>query len=618
MKWFFSTIIVLLFPIIVYALSANSSGSVSLIVGYFCGDGSINLNEECDDSNQNNSDGCNNSCLVEQDYASEIVGKSSKSVITSSGNAKIEIPNNTFSEDNLVTISGVNNKSIHPLYIEENDLGINTEPISPIYNINSELLLQDSATINLYYSPTNATNPDIYFYNDATDTWIEQNANCSNGLCTLIVNNFGNFVVIGEKTQTNNSNGSSVIIGMTDSLQIYDINIQVTKTNAIISWVTNKKVSATLEWGKTTEFMQGKTKEVQKNTQHQTTITNLNPETIYYFKISATDNYGHKAESKIKTFITLKNEEKIDQEENDIIDTHAPANITNFQATPQIDSIELTWTNPIDNDFLAVKILRSNEFYPTNINNGIRIYNGEKENYIDKNIEINKVYYYTAFAYDNDSNYASGAIAFAAINLDQIPEYYKLPVLDNTIQKINNIKKIIFDIENFKFIVDNQEIALNNNEITLSPLSRLAINIEFDKIPQEASVIGLNIDNDNYLFKQVETIYQALVTVPQEIKKYDITLIILDSDNIPIWKKIIKLNIKEYELIEEENKITQNEKKDNETKKEIEEYNNEILAKKNINKLTSLWYSLSLLSIITLYIVIRIYFNKKIKNINKD
>ncbi|PIP17005.1 MAG: hypothetical protein COX44_02290, partial [Candidatus Portnoybacteria bacterium CG23_combo_of_CG06-09_8_20_14_all_37_13] len=112
-----------------------------------------------------------------------------------------------------------------------------------------------------------------------------------------------------------------------------------------------------------------------------------------------------------------------------ILDTTAPANVSNFLTFPGDGKIELSWQNPPDPDFKAVKIMRSEKFYPANPEEGTQIYNQKGTSFINLGLTNGKRYYYTAFAYDEIGNYASGAIASAIPYPPEVPPVILPPVV---------------------------------------------------------------------------------------------------------------------------------------------------------------------------------------------
>jgi len=89
-------------------------------------------------------------------------------------------------------------------------------------------------------------------------------------------------------------------------------------------------------------------------------------------------------------------------------DLTAPGLPTNFIATTSGAKIVLSWTNPADADFYGVVIIRKENSAPSSRNDGVNIYEGKASNFIDTAVEVNKLYYYSIYARDNNSNYTNG------------------------------------------------------------------------------------------------------------------------------------------------------------------------------------------------------------------
>lgn len=82
-----------------------------------------------------------------------------------------------------------------------------------------------------------------------------------------------------------------------------------------------------------------------------------------------------------------------------------PPPISNFEGVGDDKKVILTWTNPVDTDFVGVRIMRKQGGFPTGIRDGVMVYTGGGTTYTDVGL-INEVkYYYRAFTYDWDNNY---------------------------------------------------------------------------------------------------------------------------------------------------------------------------------------------------------------------
>lgn len=75
------------------------------------------------------------------------------------------------------------------------------------------------------------------------------------------------------------------------------------ETTVVISWVTDEPATCKLEYGKNTQY--GDTVKLEGlNTTHSVTLQGLDPNTIYHFRIAATDEAGNETVSSDNIFTT--------------------------------------------------------------------------------------------------------------------------------------------------------------------------------------------------------------------------------------------------------------------------------------------------------------------------
>ena len=96
-----------------------------------------------------------------------------------------------------------------------------------------------------------------------------------------------------------------------------------------------------------------------------------------------------------------------------VTDTTPPGNVLDFSAWGEKGFVSFMWVNPGDTDFAGVRIQRGDQQYPASPGEGITVYDGTATDTTDTNVVSGTTYYYTAFAYDNALNFASGAQAEA-------------------------------------------------------------------------------------------------------------------------------------------------------------------------------------------------------------
>lgn len=111
---------------------------------------------------------------------------------------------------------------------------------------------------------------------------------------------------------------------------------------------------------------------------------------------------------------------------NPVMDLPLSKQITNLQAVAQEGEqpvINLSWTNPDDENFSGVKIVVKQGSQPNSVDDGTEVYNGSEQSatYTAPNWDI--TYYFRAFAYNSQNAYntnTDGAVAAAMPSL--IPE----------------------------------------------------------------------------------------------------------------------------------------------------------------------------------------------------
>ncbi|MCH8842528.1 MAG: fibronectin type III domain-containing protein, partial [SAR324 cluster bacterium] len=94
-------------------------------------------------------------------------------------------------------------------------------------------------------------------------------------------------------------------------------------------------------------------------------------------------------------------------------DTTAPAEVADFIAIGGDGQVSLSWVNPTDDDLAGVMIRRSTVDYPKSTIHGEQTFDGLDTGFLDTPVGNGTSYYYTAFAYDDDQNDATGTRASA-------------------------------------------------------------------------------------------------------------------------------------------------------------------------------------------------------------
>lgn len=85
-------------------------------------------------------------------------------------------------------------------------------------------------------------------------------------------------------------------------------------------------------------------------------------------------------------------------------DEGAPKTITNFKATGSSNKIGLSWTLSQAEQVSEIRVLRHNERFPANLEDGELVYQGLSTNFLDEQVINGQTYFYTAFSLTTDGS----------------------------------------------------------------------------------------------------------------------------------------------------------------------------------------------------------------------
>jgi hypothetical protein len=315
--------------------------------------------------------------------------------------------------------------------------------------------------------------------------------------------------------------------------EIFNITIAPGTHGASLTFETDPHTIADIKWGITEEYDSGIISTPIYLTQHSAIFSPLTSGTLYFFSITATDGFG--GEATYKGYFTTLSEV--------IVEEPSVFNVKNFKATPTEENIILLWENPVHPRFAGVKIVRSDEFYPIDINDGELVYSGAEEGAVDVSAEKGVVYYYTLFVEDTDGELSSGAIAQARIPLlGEILEEISYPFKD--IPQVLEVHPQLKDISFLDFIVIQHGKILYPDPLTrrikLDAGAPFTVSIDYDKLPEILKTIGVTLtdpEDKNKTFSFLlrvndeKTAYRATIAPLERAGSYDVSIVILDYAN---------------------------------------------------------------------------------------
>ncbi|MEY4723381.1 MAG: hypothetical protein RLZZ324_894, partial [Candidatus Parcubacteria bacterium] len=167
-----------------------------------------------------------------------------------------------------------------------------------------------------------------------------------------------------------------------------------------VVWNTDEPADSAVDFGATSAY--GVTlSDAPLVTAHSLTLTGLASATTFHFRVASADAAANLARSGDFTFTTSS--------PPPVIDVTAPGPVTGLAASRKDADVTLTWTNPSDADFAGVTVVRRAGSVAPTAQDGVAVYTGTAATVVDAAVPLGATYYYSAFAFDAASNYASPA-----------------------------------------------------------------------------------------------------------------------------------------------------------------------------------------------------------------
>ena len=319
--------------------------------------------------------------------------------------------------------------------------------------------------------------------------------------------------------------------GGTNTIEITNINIIPGTNQAEIRFDTSVAAQTKLQWGFTTDFEIGSQLNAFYGVSHSQVITGLSEGLTYKLRINASSANGVSTYRDV-SFTTIL----------PISEVGPLPNPTDFVAIAKTKTIDLSWTNPTDPRFNDVRIVRTEGFYPIDQYDGIPLYEGDSESFIDTTAKPGVTYYYAIFSRDRDLNYSSGALAQARIALEGeistttvIDPFANLPEATNVDPMFKALR-----LSDFEFLQDGRILATVGETVAIHGDKNLTIRLAYNKVPKILKTIAFTLKDPtdkNKVFPFLlranadKTYYEATIGALGRSGRYGMSVAILDYEN---------------------------------------------------------------------------------------
>jgi len=294
----------------------------------------------------------------------------------------------------------------------------------------------------------------------------------------------------------------------------------ITFNSAKVLWDTDEQALCKFYLGESADYEIGIFSEISFFFKHSEGLTNLLEGTIYHFKIFCMDTNRNESETSDWVFETLI--------------SPMPQNVNNLRTEPGDKQITLIWENPKELDFEGVRIVRNDKFYPSNPQDGVIIYEGQNNSFVDINLENRKRYYYAVFSYNKAGIFSSGAIVSETPRAPgevapPPPEIVPVEPPPAEIEKIT--------INDFDFFLQKEKLSVLEGKIQASAEKPLTVFLNYAKVPEILKTIMVTLKKGNEYFSFIlrvnkeKTGFEATILSPVEPGIYPLAITILDYKN---------------------------------------------------------------------------------------
>lgn len=399
--------------------------------------------------------------------------------------------------------------------------------------INIVLAIDDTAVVNLQVTGTCNNNGVCEFSLGETELGCAADCGCnSNGVCESGRGETKANCAVDCVFPENQNISSS---GYIKNVEVKNITIN----SATITWQTEKNAVCELYWGNTADYEKELISETKFFFDHSVNLVGLQVASVYHFKILCSDESNIKDGKGDFQFKTLS-----------VLD-----NVLNFKAIGDDGKVFLNWQNPQISDFDRVKIIRNDNFFPLSTDDGVIIYEGINNFYIDTDVINGQDYFYANYVFDKLGNHSSGALAYALpqvkglLSAKQFPEFPQVTPQENIEWKLS--------LKDFDFYSEGKKLEIINSQtVEVKSGKQLIISIDYKKIHGKAVFLTAGVDNNGmqslYSFNLDEgkNVYSVAFVLSEKEGDYPLTITLFNEKNESVYQ--VKGEISVYK----EGKIT--------------------------------------------------------------
>lgn len=305
------------------------------------------------------------------------------------------------------------------------------------------------------------------------------------------------------------SGGSSMF------LRVLSFSLEPGLDRAVLNLETNLPSKSIIKWGETIDYEIGSLVTGVFEEKYQILISELSPSSVYFFRLEIFDALGRKIILDNQQFRTLGIPE-------------VPFNVSNLKALADEEKITLTWKNP-KIDFEAIRIIRSDRFFPRDPFDGELIYESRGEKFVDKEVEKRKDYFYAVFVRDKNGKYSSGALVRSRLLIfgEPIPDLFA-GVIDLPPSEVDPLF-LQLRLKDFEFIQEGENAQFENQETVVIKGDRfLKVSLPYEKVPEVLKTLTVTLTHP----ADPSLVFSFLLRVNDDRNAYEASIAPLGEEGV--------------------------------------------------------------------------------------
>jgi hypothetical protein len=391
--------------------------------------------------------------------------------------------------------------------------------------------LQIATTTLTAYSDTGLSDDTLYTY---FVTAFDSSLNISSSTNSLSTSTLAVVVPIATTSTTTTASPSSQAIGSyPNEINLFNFHTFSDIDSVNIFFETDLYTKATIRWGRTVNFESGYVSSESFKKEHDTLIDGLESGVIYQIEIILVDNYGQN---------TLRYQTQIKTQE--LRDSSAPQNVSNLNVKLNGNKAYLDWLNPDIEDFVKVRVMSSDYFYPSHTASGWLVYDGPGQSAVDeREIPEGSIRYYTVFVYDDSGNISSGAVT--SISNGKV---------DRVIEIASTTENSPLKFYDLQFEQSGESARLISGEVLLDGGVKTKLSLAYDILPEHLKTIVVILTDPqdrekvfSFLLRvnKDKTAYEALIGPLLKGGLYPVSLEVIDFETKEISKVSGEVTVKQ-------------------------------------------------------------------------